>query len=45
MKVLIDECSPKALKKHLADHGLVIGCAVRSVLRTYPTEHECAILV
>ena len=21
MKVLIDECSPKALKRHLADHG------------------------
>ncbi|MGD0906719.1 MAG: DUF5615 family PIN-like protein [Candidatus Acidiferrales bacterium] len=21
MKVLIDECSPKALKKHLTDHG------------------------
>jgi predicted nuclease of predicted toxin-antitoxin system len=21
MKILIDECSPKALKRHLADHG------------------------
>jgi hypothetical protein len=21
MKVLIDECSPRALKRHLADHG------------------------